>query len=222
MPEFTIVTEKEAVLWCPGLSTLADDTPEHLLLLMVEQSVKTFLDRPLESTPYVQDVDVKDEIAWHDILIRGRDTFLTLDYPVTTWTSLEKVVSRDPVTGEPDDLQVIPRDSYHVKLSSGVVRLLRPLQDIELRPQFSFPTGVAAMRATYVAGFDTTEDIPADIKAATLMRFKRFHALMKAGDWVLKSVTNPTGGTTEYLRIDWTPEERSLIEPYMRQAIGLS
>lgn len=222
MPDFTIVTEKEAVLWCPGLNTLADDTPEHLLLVMVEQSVKTFLDRPLKSTPYVQDVDVRDEIAWHDILIKPRDTFLTLDYPVTTWTSLEKVVSRDPTTGDPDDLQVIPRDTYHVKLSSGVVRLLRPLQDIELRPQFSFPIGVAAMRAKYVAGFATASDIPADIKAATLMRFKRFHGLMKAGDWNLKSVTNPTGGTTEYLRVDWTPEERSLIEPYTRQALGLS
>jgi len=219
MPDGTIVTEKEVVAFCPGLDTLADDTPEALLLPMIEDSVKEFLRRELTTTPYVQEVDIKDEIIWSDILIKSRDTFLTQDFPVITWTKLEKIVSRDKITGLPDQLLLIPRDTYHVKLVSGIVRLLRPLQDIELRPQFSFPIGVASMQATYTAGFANLAAIPAPVKLGVLMRFKRFLAMMKGGDWNLKMVVNPQGGQTTYFRIDWTPEEMSVLQPFVRDAL---
>lgn len=218
MPDGSIVSEQEVVLFCPGIETVADDTPEAILLPMVEASVKSFLKRDLTATDYVQDIDLRDELTWHDVLIKSRNTFLTEDYPVNTWAILNKVISRSKVTGLPDQLQEIPRDTYFVRLSSGVVRLLRPLQDIELRPQFSFPIGVAAMQASYNAGF-TLSDIPAEIKLAVLMRFKRFHSLMKAGAWNLKMITNPQGGETTYFRADFTPEEKGLLEMHVRHAL---
>jgi hypothetical protein len=219
MPDFEIVTEQETVLFCTGsIKTVADDTAEHLLLRMVEQSVKTFLKRELFKQDYVQEIDIKNEITHHDVLIIGRDTFFTLDYPVNTWEKLERIISRDPTTGAIDQVQEIPRDSYFVKLASGIVRLLRPLQDIQLRPLFSYPPGIASMVATYNAGFAKIS-LPADIKLATLMRFKRFHAMMLSQAWNLERVVNPTGGETSYLRTDWTPEEKSLLEPYVRDAL---
>lgn len=222
MPAFTIVTEQEAVLFCPGLDKIPADTPEHLMMDMVEQSIKTFLKRDLAAVNYTQEVDIKDEISWHDILIKSRDTFFTVDYPVNTWDKLEKIVSRDATTGAPSQLQLLTRDTYIVKLDSGIVRLTRPLQDIQLRPLFSFPSGVGSMLATYNAGFATAAVIPADIKLAVLMRFKRFLTMMKSAAWNLEKVTNPTGGETQYLRTDFTPEERSLLEPYVRDALILN
>ena len=222
MPDGTIVTEQEVVLFCPGIDTLDDDTPEALILPMVEQSVKSFLKRDLEAVDYVQDIDIREEITMHDVLIKSRDTFFTTDFPVNTWTKLEQVVSRDKTTGAVDQVNLIARDSYFVKLDSGIIRLLRPIQDLQLRPLFSFPSGFATMIATYNAGFATTAAIPSDIKLAVLMRYKRFHAMMKSAAWNLNRVTNPTGGETEYFRTDFTPEERSLLEPYIRDALFLT
>jgi hypothetical protein len=222
MPDGTIVTEAEVVLFCPGIETLDEDTPEALILPMVEQSVKTFLKRSLEAEDFVQEVDIKPEISWHDVLIKSRDTFFTLDFPVNDWVSLAKVVSRDKTTGAVDQTQVLERDSYFVKLDSGIIRLLRPIQDIQLRPLFSFPGGIATMVAKYNAGFSDIGAIPEDIKLAVLMRYKRFHTMMKSAAWNLERVVNPQGGDTSYMRIDWTPEEKSLLEPYIRDALFLS
>ena len=220
MSDGTIVTENEVVAFCPGIDTLADDTPDGILLPMIEASVKDFLKRDLTATDYVTDISVKRELVWHHVLIQPRDTFFTEDFPVNTWTKLEKVVSRDDLTGDPDQLQLIPRDTYFVDLKSGVIRLLRSLQDIELRPVFSFPTGVASMIATYNAGF-AVDSVPPAVKLVTLMRFKRFKAMMDQAAWNLKMVVNPTGGETSYLRVDWTPEEKGMLEPFVRHSLVL-
>ena len=129
--------------------SFSKDGPVDLMVKGIEAKIKTLTNRNFETVAFTQqphDVDVDQDVI-----------FLT-EVPVTTFTSLDQVTSRDPVTGLPDGTQVINRDTYLVDNDAGIVQSL-------VGP---FPRGRGAVLTTYQGGY-TAGEIAGNTKMEILL-----------------------------------------------------
>ncbi len=177
-------------------NAIAEDETVALMVKGIEAKVKLLINRFFETQSFTQQA--------HDVDINQTVIFLT-ETPVTTFTTLEFVTSRDDLTGLPDGTQVLDRDTYFVDTDAGIVESL-------IGP---FPRGRAAVLATYAAGYSAA-DISGNVKLEVLVMkelllriLEREHKIWDQGERHLALVT--LGDQSFTLQTQMTDEDKKDI-----------
>lgn len=159
------------------------DRKTELLIKTAEAYWFADLDRAFVQADYVTDHDVE----------HNQKTLLLEDRPVTTFTKLEYVSSRDS-DGTPTFTEY-DGDEYVVDTDAGIVKKMSG----------SFPEGREEVRSTYTAGFtaqeieDTSEDDVAMLKLLILAYVARQFMLISSGPKMhMRTASAPEGGSTSY------------------------
>jgi len=170
-------------------------------------------------------IDVQKEISWHGEVQRPVAILRLKEFPLTSFTSLEMISSFD-TNGDPDDTTIMEKNEYQVDLIGGLVKLvgLVPNSDVQIQifganSGWSFPAGVASMRAIYVAGVATV-DVPEDIKLAWLIEFSKYWTMRRSDKWAEESVeAGEVGGVLRLVRAKFAPETVDILKAQGRRAM---
>lgn len=216
-----IVTDSEVMEFCQ-VSEIG--TAERLVIDGVEAAIEEYTGRSFGLQTFEEEIDVPPAIEYDEILVKGQSEIRVSNFPIVSWLKLEYVTEWDRMTGEPKVRREIPRNFYHVDVRSGVVTLRHPLTSVDALQAAvageTFPTGVGRLIATYTAGYDSTVgpcgEVPAALKLATLMVISRWLRVTDRIAWDVEKVDNDAGGSTQYLRVFLSPEEKGLLKPYRR------
>jgi hypothetical protein len=174
---------------------------------------------------------IEPPVRHDNVVTHPKDVVLLRHAPVLTLTGfkLEIVSERDATTGEPSIVSDLPRNSYGINLSSGIVRLF---YSVPLDPSIfpyplvndpagmwpfagSFPPGVDNLLATYTSGLAT---VPADLKLLALMVMARTWKKFQNQDWEVAamSMSGGAGGSTTYLNVEFTERELGILRRFQR------
>lgn len=133
-----ILTEAEvnARLSKNGIDVIGSDDDLRLVVWpSVEAFVKRATRRSFESADYAE---------YHNVL-PSQASLLLSDYPVTTFTSLEELVSVD--SDGTKTLETIEAGDYEVDLTNGILYYAAG----------HLPSGISAVKATYTAGYTAAQ-----------------------------------------------------------------
>lgn len=209
----TIVTNDAIESFVPDFGTEPFTTAEETLILGVEAEVKRECQRDFVSTSYSdEEYTVPSPILRDGLVIRHSTEFRLKQYPVTTFTSLKKVTARSESTGLASTTDTIQRDTFHVELSTGIVRILKPdmFDPFAIWPGTGFPQGTAILLATYAAG-----NVPDDLKLLVLQIIARLHLQQKNKLWGRTSQAID-GLQNEYPDIAFTASELRKLQKFKK------
>ena len=209
----TIVSNDDVESFVPDFGTEPFPRAEELLILGVEAEVRRECGRDFASTSYSdEEYSISAPIIRDGLVIRHSTEFRLTQYPVTTFTSLKKVTARSTSTGLPSETETIARESYHVELSTGIVRILQPdkLDPFNIWPATGFPQGTAILLATYTAG-----NVPDDLKLLVLQIIARLHLQQKNKLWGRTSQAID-GLQNEYPDIAFTESELRKLSKFKK------
>lgn len=229
MPDVgTLVTDVEVQNFLPGVPSVSADAKIPTIIKAVEAAVRKATGRQLLSATYSEEeYSIRPPRYAAGLPQKYSSTIQLKEYPVTTFTSLKVVGSRNASDGLVASSTTLDKNVYNVDTVSGIIRLYNMftpqaailLQNDLLSTSSSFQTGVAIMLATYTAGYAAAA-IPFDLKEAILITIA-YHWQMRAGDgWHLSSKESHIG-TTTYARNGFFPTEaKQVIMSYKRPSIG--
>ena len=148
--------------------------------------------------------------------------FQVKHYPITAWSSLKKVTGRDASSGAVSSSDTIQRNSYHVDLETGVVRMIDPstLSLWDTYPGAGFPAGTKILLATYTAGY-APADIPDDLKLLVLQIIARLFIQQKNGLWGQTSQAIE-GFQNNYPDVEFTKSEMGKLERFSKPVFSRS
>ena len=210
----TIVSDAEVISFVQDWSVEGNFTlAEEVLIRGVEAKVRRETGQDYVSSTHAdEEHTIKAPITRDGVIIREGTEFRVNNFPVTSWTSLKKVTARDATTGDPSTTETIQRNSYHVELTSGIVRMISPdlLDEFDAWPSNGFPSGTMILLATYTAG-----NVPDDLKLLVLQILARLHLQQKNKLWGRTS-QSVDGLQNNYPDIAFTQSELRAIKQFKK------
>jgi len=216
----SIVTDEEVSSFITGWSQPGEFTKaEQALVKGVESEVEQETGRTFSVTTYTdEEYSIGPPVINAGIIVRETIAFRLNQYPVTTFTSLKKVTARDASTGLASATETLQRNSYHVEMSSGIVRMISPdlLNAFDVWPDSGFPHGTKILLATYTAG-----TVPDWLKLLVLRVIARLSIQQKNNRWGRTS-ESVDGLNNEYPDVDFTKGEMRTLMRAKKRVFGRS
>ena len=211
-----IITDAEAHAFIDGFAQ-ADEIVQTLLIRGVEAKIIRRTGQKLVNTTITdEEISIAPETVRDGIVINPRTEWRVRYSPILTWTSLKAVTARNESSGAVSASDVLQRNSYHVDLPSGIVRLLNQpgVQPFEIYPSQSFPTGIKNLLASYTTGL-LSVGAPYDLKLLALKIVARLFLQQKNNRW--DSSTMSFGDTSvTFLNVEFTKGEEGDVDMFRR------
>lgn len=217
------VTNKEVQDFIPALkdSPVTSGSPQDLIIKAVDAVIDQYLAKTFRIVLVSQTIEFEDihvetgEICWDGIVTMPRRDIFLRYRPVTEFTSLRMVLSRNPTDGKPLDTSIIARETYYVDMDTGIVSLLAPIiNSVYPYVMTSWPQGVAILQASYKAGVDivTSSDTALNaLKLAELQIIARIFAFQNRQSHHVSSVSADGAGQTNFLRVTLSNEDKLFL-----------
>lgn len=214
-----LLTDSE-ILAIPGIDSVTPGSLTDLIVRGVENSLNALMGYDLVAKDYVDEqIELPPDTEWEGYVPQPRRVIRTRHVPIRKFESLKVVLSWDPETGLPSKTTTISKDQYRVWAATGIIRF-RGSGGFFRGPEqcLSSPAG-AVLLATYRAGYslDPEERLPEAARLALMQIIERYHTQMKHEKWNLQESNNPDGGSTRYMRVDFTPEEKMELRSILRR-----
>lgn len=154
-----------------------------------------------------------------DIIVRRQTAFMLRSAPVETFTALRIATARSATDGSVTSSLTVPRNAYHVELSTGIVRelewsLLQTLVGSWPLPYYGLPPGTMMLLADYTALAPASGDA-AQMKVVCLMMASRLFNQFKNNRWDVASLSFD-GTSTSYLDCYLTKQEMGHLSSMKR------
>lgn len=218
-----IGTDQEYALMVAGFKGAGDFgsiSKEAIIIRTVEAALRREMQFPLDAeTVTNEEYSIEFPIIQNDVMISRRTSFMLRRAPIASWDALKIATARDATTGAVSSTQTLPRNSYHVELSTGLVRELNwtLIQGflLQLWPEFSFPAGTMNLLASYhIAAI--SGDISAAAKAVAFMAANRLFKKFQNNSFDVMSISIDGMSTTYLSKGFFTDMELSLIKPFKK------
>jgi len=217
------VTNKEVQDFIPSLkdSPVTPGSPQDLIIKAVDAVIDNYLSTNFRIVLTPQTVEWEDihvetgQLSWDGIITQPRRELFLKYRPLTEFTSLRMVLTRNPADGKPLETSTVPRESYYVEMPTGIISLLAPLiNQVYPFAMTSWPMGVAVLQASYKAGLSiaqAAEGITSSLKLAELQIIARIFAFQNRQSHHISSVSADGAGQTAFLRVTLSEEDKLFL-----------
>jgi hypothetical protein len=214
----TFATDAEYSVMVPGFpqpgeygQTGSIDRPS-ILIRCVEAAIRREVNLPDAAETVTGD---EYSIEWPQVqdgvIINRQTSFMLRRSPISEFTGLRIVGSRDPITGAVLTSTTIPRNSYHVELDTGIVReltwSLMQGYPFPIWPGGGFPSGTMILQADYkTATGQATDDLSQQVKLVCFMAVARLFKQFENNRWDIASMSMD-GQSITYIDVQFTKQE---------------